>query len=299
MKNLVNSLGLLVAVATVSTLAGCDLYYQDHDSGSWSYCAADGQYSCHNDNCTYVGPTCTDPGSGSGSAGSGSGSGSGYECTSNAQCAAGCYCSNGTCTEGGFCSTNADCGPGYTCDTSRSSCEPGCSSDSDCPQGQYCDAQNATCTASCVCSSDADAVKQGFGWCDTSRMTCMVGTDPNGSCGGAVTCSTKQPTCPSGQVPTILNGCWTGNCEAIASCDTPPSCSVINDETDCLGRADCSAVYTGIDCTKSDGSACHAGDTDCTCKSYEFNSCQDRTISAQRVLVDSTGRSVSLQSQLQ
>jgi hypothetical protein len=98
-------------------------------------------------------------------------------------------------------------------------------------------------------------------------------TTPIASCGGALTCTIQQPGCPSGQVPTIANGCWTGNCELIASCDVPPSCAEINDEQDCLARSDCGATYTGIDCTTSSGSACMDGDTNCTCASYVFASC--------------------------
>jgi Cys-rich repeat protein len=246
MNKLLNSLGLLVAAAALSTLAGCDLYYGNGGGGGgYTYCAADGEHSCDsNNNCHWVSSTCSDSGSGSGSStgsGSGSGSGSGYQCTSSSQCAAGCYCSGGVCTEGGFCTSNADCGPGYICDTNRSSCEPGCTQNSDCASGQV---------------------------CDTSTSTCTVG-----SCGGAITCTTAAPQCATGQVPTIVNGCYTGNCEAYASCDTPPVCANINDEADCLGRTDCGATYTGIDCTKADGSACKSGDTGCTCASFQFATC--------------------------
>jgi hypothetical protein len=287
MNKLLNSIALLVAVSAVSTLAGCDLYFGNSNGGSWSYCGSDGQYQCKGNDCHWVSSTCTDPGSGSGSAGSG------YGCKSNADCAAGCYCDTktGTCTEGGFCTQNSDCGPGYTCDTTRSSCIPGCGSDTDCPQGQYCDTSTSTCTASCTCATDADAVKAGFGYCDESRMTCMPGSDPNGSCAGAVTCTTAKPSCPSGQVPTISNGCYTGNCEAISACDASPVCANINDEQDCLARTDCAAVYTGINCKKPDGTACHAGDTNCTCASFQFNSCTSKVGKA-RVYFDAAGNPV-------
>ena len=268
MTNFIRPLAVLVAIVAAGALAGCELYFGGSNNNNWSYCGSDGQYSCQGNDCQWVSPTCT---SGSGSSQGGSGSGSGYSCTSNAQCAPGCYCENGTCTEGGFGSTNADCGPGYFCDTNRSSCEPGCQSNADCPQGSVCDASTSQCTATCTCTTDADAVSQGYGWCDNG--TCAQGTDPNGSCGGTVTCTTAKPTCPSGQVPTITNGCYTGNCEAISACDTAPVCSNINDEQDCLARTDCGAVYTGINCKKADGTACHAGDTGCTCASFVFNSC--------------------------
>ncbi len=248
MKKLVTSLGFLVVVATA--LAGCDLYFDKQ----------------------------TPSGTGGGGGGGGGG-GNGYTCSTNNDCAAGCYCSNGTCTEGGFCTTDSDCGSGYHCDTMRSSCEPnppGCTSDTDCPTGSVCDASTGSCTATCTCSTDAQAVAQGFGFCDETRGTCENGTDPNGSCAGTVTCTTAKPTCPSGEVPLISAGCYTGSCEAIASCDAAPACEDINDESDCLGRTDCAASYTGINCHKPDGSACHSGDTNCTCQSFSFNSCSTK-----------------------
>jgi hypothetical protein len=220
-------------------------------------------------------------GGGSGGGGTGGGGSTGTTCTDNTQCAAGCYCntSTGTCTEGGFCSTDADCGPGYHCDTMRSSCEPnppGCTGDASCPSGQTC--QNMTCTATCTCTTDAQAKQAGFGWCDTTRMTCMTGQNPAGTCGGVpdASCTAAEPQCPAGSVPLLYNGCWNGNCQVFASCDTAPECTHINDETDCLGRADCSGVYDGLNCTKPDGTACHSGDTNCTCQSYIFAACAKR-----------------------
>jgi hypothetical protein len=97
-----------------------------------------------------------------------------------------------------------------------------------------------------------------------------------GSCNGAVTCTAPLPTCPSGDVPTIANGCWTGICEPIAACDAPPPCADIDDAVDCLARSDCSPTYSGTDCTGSDGSGCVSGGSDCTCTTYVFATCQGR-----------------------
>jgi hypothetical protein len=258
MKKLLTSLSLLVAAGALSTLAGCELYFGDHggnnNSDTWTYCGSDGQYQCQGDSCEWVSSTCTDPGGGSGGStmGSGSSGGSGYECTGNTDCAAGCYCSSGTCTEGGFCSTDADCGNGYHCDTQRSSCEPN-------PQG--------------YCNSDTDCNQAGGQFCDTSNHTCT-----QGSCAGAITCTTAKPTCASGSSPLIFNGCYTGACFETDQCSAAPVCENINDENDCLNRtADCSATYTGLNCTTSDGTACHSGDSGCTCQSFVFATCATRT----------------------
>lgn len=150
------------------------------------------------------------------------------------------------------------CEAGCLCFRDRSSCEAsGCSwNGSYCPNGPFGDDGG---TADARAAVDAGTV------------------DAAASCGGTIACSTAQPTCPSGQVPTIADECWTGACEAIATCEVPPPCADINDQVDCLARADCSAVFTGIDCTAPGGSACQAGDTACTCASYVFASCASKS----------------------
>lgn len=273
MKNL--SLGLLVALTT-TVMSGCALYFGDeHDHGdSWTYCGSDGYYTCDGDNCQWVSATCPDQGTGSGS------SGSGFECTDNSDCAAGCYCANGVCEEAGFCTQDSDCGDGYTCNEDRSSCEPdpSCTSDASCDAGQVCDTASGDCTATCVCTTDAEAAANGFDYCDESRTTCMSGTDPAGTCAGEATCNQLPPSCAAGEVPTIgADGCWTGACEAVASCADAPACSHIKDEMTCLGQDGCSETVNGINCKKGDGTACQAGDTGCTCDSYVFASCRDAT----------------------
>ncbi|HEY4243751.1 MAG TPA: hypothetical protein VGM88_28255 [Kofleriaceae bacterium] len=239
---------LSVAIVACSALAGCNLYFGDHHS--------------HGDD--------TPTGSGS----------SGYACTSNTDCAAGCYCdtSTGTCEEGGFCSTDADCPSGFHCDADRSSCEadPGCTADTDCASGQYCDTSSGTCTDSCTCNTDADAQAAGFGWCDTTRKTCMTGENPNGECAGDVTCNTAAPACAEGQVPLILDGCYTGQCGDITSCAEAPTCSSYQHQDDCT-TGSCTVISIGHDCTKPDGSACTAGDSDCTCASFTYGGCEDHT----------------------
>ncbi len=271
MTKLFKTLSVMFVIATAGTVAGCDLYFGDKGSQTdqWNYCGSDGYYSCTGDGCSWVAPTCPTSGS--------------DECSTNTDCAAGCYCGSGTCTESGFCGSDADCGSGYTCDTTRSTCEPTmptptCGSDADCAQGSVCDPATGACDQTCTCQDDTDAIDAGFGWCDTTRDTCMTGTNPAGSCTGTVTCTTTAPTCPDNQVPLILNGCYTGLCSAIASCDSAPACTSLQHEDDCLGRnADCSAVYVGHDCTTKNGTACVAGDTGCTCANFTYASCESKS----------------------
>jgi Dickkopf-like protein len=293
MKNL-SLLGL--AVVMTSMLGGCELYFGSHDGEDhWNYCGSDGFYDCTGDQCSWVSQSCP-----TGTTGSGS---SGYECSSNTDCAAGCYCDTaGTCEEAGFCSTDKDCGQGYHCDTDRASCEPNppqptCGSDTDCGAGSVC--TNGTCTATCACATDADATSQGYGYCDETRGTCMTGTDPAGSCGATLTCATPEPTCAAGQTALILNGCWTGECRAINQCSEVPACTSLEHEADCLDRtAGCSAIYSGQNCHTPTGGACHAGDTNCTCSTFSFDRCVSRTANAAQLTNDSNGNLIDISSQM-
>jgi hypothetical protein len=208
----------------------------------------------------------------------------GWDCSSDAQCAAGCYCeiapgaSSGECAEAGFCDSDADCPDGYVCDD-RSSCVPGnpatpCDANDDCPAGSICGA-GGVCETTCVCEDDAQAQAAGYGYCNETTGTCMP-PNPAGTCSGAPTCGT-EPTCPQGGVGLIGDdGCWTGECTAIVACDVVPSCASYQHEADCFDPANgaCQASYTGINCTKPDGSACQSGDAGCTCQSFVFAECR-------------------------
>jgi len=256
--------------AIAFSLTGCELYFDGHDgdrSGDdrWTYCANDGYYVCQGEDCEWAGARCPDDPN--------------YTCETNEDCAAGCYCADGVCEEAGYCGTNEDCPDGYHCDDKRDSCVPdACTTSADCDTGQYCN--EGSCTASCTCTTDAEAQSAGFGYCDETRGTCEP---PNsaGSCGGAVTCNQIPTSCGDGQVPQILDGCYTGSCVAITSCDVTPVCGSLQHEGDCLGRtADCTSVYTGINCTNSSGTTCTAGSTGCTCETFQFASCRTRTATA-------------------
>jgi hypothetical protein len=259
MNKLLSSVGLAMIFATASLVAGCQLYFGDRGDGS--------------------GPN--DP--------AGEPSGPGFPCDGDAQCAAGCFCAeDGTCAEGGFCGTDKDCGTGFHCDIARASCvpDPQCTADEQCAAGSVCDSNSGDCVSTCRCTSDADAVRQGAGWCDETRSTCMPGSDPAGACTGTITCTTSGPSCPEGQVPLRKDGCFTGECRAITACEAAPACNALQHESDCLDRkTECSTVYTGRGCHKLDGTACRAGDTDCTCTSFTFASCEAKGPTPTRIVI--------------
>ncbi len=185
-----------------------------------------------------------------------------YTCESNQDCAAGCFCSaDGVCEEAGFCASDADCPHGFTCDETRSSCVP--------------DAPPPTCTQT------ADCVVGTY---------CQDGACVPGTCAGpAATCNLQPPACAAGEVPLLDGtGCYTGTCFEIDLCSATPTCQALQHEADCLDNTACSSVYNGLNCTKADGSACHAGDTGCTCQNFVYASCTTRTTS-RTVVETSTG----------
>ena len=250
MKKLLSSLGLLFMLAFM--LTGCELYFGKEGGGG-------------------------DPPEGNPP---------GWACDADADCAAGCYCevadgaTSGTCAEAGFCDNDSDCPEGYVCDD-RSSCVPTdppqtCTFDVDCPVGSYCN-DEGICETSCTCTNDAEAQAAGYQHCDETRMTCKPG-NAGGTCGGEATCGT-EPQCAAGSVALVdlTTGCFTGECSAITTCDVEPTCPRFQHESDCLNTADgnaCSAAYTGINCTKPDGSSCQSGDSGCTCESFVFAECR-------------------------
>lgn len=231
----------------------------------------------------------------------------GFPCDSDAECAAGCYCTDavpgdgvsGTCVESGYCTRDADCGAGMECD--GGTCKPierGCNADSQCPDGQACDETSRTCVP-VVCDDDGDCASgsvcnEGTGrceptqgctaddqcpdgtYCNEERGTCTPGVDPEApTCGGTVSCNQNPPRCAAGHVPLIdpTTGCYTGTCEAIATCDTAPVCGHIRDEASCMARTDCEAVYNGRNCRMPDGTACQANVPGCICESFVFSVC--------------------------
>jgi hypothetical protein len=98
-------LGLLLLLAF--TVTGCQLYFGEENDSRDGVCLDDGYYVGGE----WVSAQCP---------------GGGNKCSSNKDCAAGCFCDlmKGTCDEGGFCSDAMDCPMGYKCDE-RSSCVPG------------------------------------------------------------------------------------------------------------------------------------------------------------------------------
>lgn len=158
-----------------------------------------------------------------------------------------------------------------------------CQGDGDCLQGFQCVEGACAIPVSCGQMSDCpqDGIPDGWSDCLWTGCACYAGPrpqpppppPPSPSCGGAITCAAKPPACGAGEVPAILDGCYTGTCLAIAACDVAPACDALSHEADCLARHDCTAEYEGLGCVDPSGQQCTPGDASCTCASFEFASC--------------------------
>jgi hypothetical protein len=152
-----------------------------------------------------------------------------------------------------------------------------CTADTNCAAGCFC--ANGVCTEGGFCSTDKDCGTTFH--CDTNRSSCIP-TSSIGGCQGDIvdTCNVKQPACAENQVALRKDGCFTGDCAAISACEAAPECKSIQHADDCQARsADCTMVVNGLNCSQNgDGTTpCQAGQANCSCESYPFVSCEDRT----------------------
>lgn len=142
--------------------------------------------------------------------------------------------------EAAGCFVDQECQPGYRCNaTEVCGLPPGCGSG------------DPNCDAAC------------YGYC--------VPVEDPGQCYGEVLCDALPPECPPDRIPGRRDGCWTGQCILVNECEppTPLACEDITDEQACIGRADCSALYEGSNCT------CDAAGA-CTCMTWTFTHCATR-----------------------
>jgi Cys-rich repeat protein len=281
--------GLIALCSMAAT--GCHLYLDDEDDDGYSYCDDTGCYDCDEWGCW--------PDGGVG--------GTGWDCDSDYDCAAGCYCDpdTDTCQEGGFCRDDDDCAEGFVCDN-RSSCVPDdqepeeCTEDADCPDGSFCDESSGECVDSSGCVLDEDCPDGQT--CDEERNTCVpapcdensdcptgsycdqssgecVGSSvcgENGECPEGTTCDEETNTCVPDQPPPAT-------CQGEVTCDeAPPECpdgtnpGIVDGcyNGECIADEDC-PDGAPITCEDHDEDACLA---DATCETiYRGINCTDPT----------------------
>jgi Cys-rich repeat protein len=255
-----------LSVAVLATaLGGCEIYFgEDDDDDDYTYCDDTGCYWCDDYGCYPDG-----------------GGGPGWQCDTNDDCAAGCYCDPyGYCQEAGFCTTDNDCPAGFECDD-RSSCVPGdscpdgmlgdpatgcywpgCDSDDDCAAGCFCNEETGLCEESGFCTTDADCPEGQE--CD-DRSTCVpddgvADCTTNADCGEGELCDAELGECRAPVCTEITNG----NFGAAA-------------EDMCLANTACDAIYSGSDCynPNNNNAPCEDGDSGCICNTFDFAACID------------------------
>jgi hypothetical protein len=193
-----------------------------------------------------------------------------------------CYVKSVTCTR-------------YAC-YYRIHCEP--KSKHDCKEGRHADLGHGTIYEAGVPRPDsqradyqspappfdagppaADMTQDGATTADSGPV--LPGCDGKGECADGFECvaGVCNP-CPDGICPCRSDAACgqdercnltTGQCERV-------TCGDLTREADCLARGDCLAVYSGKNCTRPDGKECQAGDSNCTCASFDFAVCSEQTV---------------------
>ncbi|MCX5742618.1 MAG: hypothetical protein NT062_08995, partial [Proteobacteria bacterium] len=187
------------------------------------------------------------------------------------------YCAPTCVPDPTYSCANVDCGAGYMCveqcdpltatptmgGTGGIGCWPSCvqivNDPGECYGAVACDALPPACPA------DTTAGVLNGCWSGYCIPTSQCGPQDPGTC-DAATCATPPPSCPSGTTAGVKNGCYTGYCIPDSSCPQLP-CEALTDEASCQARMECSAVYSGDNCT------CLPDGT-CTCTSQTFARCE-------------------------
>lgn len=261
-----NKLTMTLALMMGLLVSGCSLYFGPDDDGDWySYCDDTGCYECNSDS-----GQCNPSGGGQ------------YGCTSDDQCAGGCYCDEtyGSCIEAGYCSYDSDCGTGYVCDD-RASCVPDGTNtscwDTGCAWGSYCDNGTGACVPSTTCSTNEDC-GTGYGCFDGTCTPTGCVTDAN--CAAACYCDEASGGCVESNYCANDSECPAGQeCdESRSTCipdETPPTCAELTDAASCDANSACFTIYTGVNCTEIDpnGPLCSESGANCVCESYVFGAC--------------------------
>lgn len=163
-------------------------------------------------------------------------------------------------------------------------CAPGSHCEETCDAGPVCDPPGPcpppTCAATCVPDAGDPGECYELVTCNSAPPACPPSTTPGvedgcytgycipisacshdpGTCDGPLACDVAPPACPTGTEPGIANGCWSGFCIPDWACTSTPTCESITDEKTCVSRADCTAIYDGMNCTCDPAGNCMCQD---------------------------------------
>jgi hypothetical protein len=187
----------------IIAMSGCTLYFDDDED----------DYYCDDpwEDCSERPPT--NPG---------------FSCDSDADCAAGCYCTENTpndgiygiCVESGYCGDDDDCGSGMHCD--EGTCKPderGCTADDQCPAGTTCDEAFGVCVPTNACDMECPVGTA----CDPRTRACVpIACDADSECPPGSVCNEETHRCEPSSECTADDQCPEGSyCDETRGTCTP------------------------------------------------------------------------------
>lgn len=122
---------------------------------------------------------------------------------------------------------------------------------------------------------------------DAGSTSIDGGTTPETDAGSSTTLDAGSSAAPD------AGACAPGECACVRDDDCPAElvcdhaaevcvlppvrCVDLTVEASCVSAAACQPVYAGQDCRNPSGGECEAGDVDCTCATFSFAACVDRS----------------------
>ncbi len=172
-------------------------------------------------------------------------------------------------------------GPGSSSDTDTTGGPPleACVSDKDCalhddccdcygvPNGQVDPICALRCDQSMCSQLEIDMAVCRFGVCVTEKLDCD---------GSKVLCKSLPPNCSEGQLPGVMDNCWTGSCIPIRNCNAVPDCKLCPEGEMCVQKISKQQSWPACEPIPTD---C-GGEIDCGCAgaavcTAPFDACND------------------------
>lgn len=173
-------------------------------------------------------------------------------------------CEDTTCAPGSHCEMQCNPGDPTMPPGTMTECVATCVPDA----GAGCAAIDCGPGTHCIESCLPVACDDPAGCPDLCRGECVP--DDPGHCEEA-TCDRVPPTCPTGTIPGVSGGCYTGYCIPADQCGSLPTrCEELTSEVACVTTMGCTPLYTGTCTPNPDGTW--------TCIDTEFARCETSVI---------------------